>query len=421
MTAIPLPPPPLAATPSRSDRRARRRASRHVLAWFAAFVVLSVVSWLYQQFDFAGSLDHGIPIPDVVNMARAIDNLQALGGGDQEGNQFIGVSLLYGWTWIVHPSLCFVVNAILMAWATRVYSDFFVGKLQVPAWSIIGLLGNPYLILAMIGPNKEIPLALATLLYFRTLVEKRPGWPLVAVALSGVVYLFRDGYGAFLLLSTVLFVLFRLRARPYALLMCAGCAALAALFGVLDSFIPILSRNIQSFEAIAADNLAVGAFAAALGLDPFSPLGGLVTFGLRLAYNLLSLAFFPVFQTTGGIYWMGVGFWINGMMLLTCVPACVANLLKQAARPPLMLCAAFMVATWFMVSVSLFVQPRYLLPALPMAMAAFACSSRKIRVRSVQAALALSAFIIVGYWLLDRAPPLADPDSFAPPAYILQS
>lgn len=413
--------PSLPGVPDAAAVSARRRSARHVLKWFGAFMALSLIAWLYQQFDFAGSLDHGMPIPDVVNMSSTLTNLWSGGAIDQEENQFIGISVLYAWTWLLHPSLCFVVNIVLMTWATRTYSDVFIKRLGVPGWSVIGLLGNPYLVLAMVGPNKEVPLTLFTLLYFKAVVQRRPGWPLIAGLLALAAFLIRDGYGAFLMVTTFLLLAFRKPARPYAVLLCMGCVATATLFGVLASVIPILNRNAENFEIIAADNVAVGALASILGLDPFTPIGGFLTFALRMIYNLFSPAMFPVFRTTGGIYWEGIAYWVDGLVALTCIPACLSILRRKDLPTPVALAAAIPVATLFMISVSLFVQPRYIMPVLPLATAAFASCSKKLRSRCVQGVVAFTAFILLGYWLLDRAPPLADPDSFATPAYILGS
>ncbi|PUE27528.1 hypothetical protein B9Z52_15355 [Limnohabitans sp. Jir72] len=410
----PMPPVPSVGQPAPRSRQLP-------LAWFAAFMALSLVAWLYQQINFAGSLDNGIPIPDVINITRTFDNLSLTGGLDQDDNQFLGLSLLFGWTWLVHPSLCFLVNAALMAWATKIYTQQFIDKFQLPVWSIVGVLGNPYLALAMVGPNKEIPLLLLTLIYFKIVSERRASWPLAA-ALTGVaVFMFRDGYGAFLMGSTLLLLILQFRSKSYALIACIVCALVAALFGILANLVPILSRNNEGFQLLETGNLAVGALADLLGLDPFSPIGGLAMFGLRLVYNLTSLALFPIYETTGGTYWIGWAYWIAGLISLVCIPACIAVLLtSKSARSPLLLCAALAVSAWFMVSVSLFVQPRYLMPVFPYAVAVFSSSPTRIRKNCLRVALMFTVIIVVGYRMIDRAPPLAEPDSFTSPSYVLQ-
>jgi hypothetical protein len=401
-------------------RHLRRRQSRTVLCWFFTFTFVSLMLWLYQQVDFAGSLELGIPIPDIVNISQTFDNLFSTGGLDQEANQFVGVSILYGWTWLFHPALCFLVNLALIVWATKLYSDYFINKLSMPAWSIFGVFGNPYIALAMVGPNKEIPLLLLTLLYFRVLAERRPGWLLKAVAICTAAFAFRDGHGAFLVSALLLLIVLKFRSRRLAIAICLGCVAVSTLFGLLESVIPILGRNRVGFEVLDGGALAVGSFASLLNLDPFTVFGGFLLFFLRALYNLLTLSLFPVIQTTGGINWLGLAYWFFGLTILVCLPCCASVLLAvKQVRSSLLLAAALTVGTWFMISVSLFVQPRYMMPALPLAFAAVACTSPRVRARSLNAALLITGGIIFAYWLLDRAPPIGEPDSFDTPAYIL--
>lgn len=388
------------------------------LVWFCTFMAISLVIWLYQQFDFAESLKRGVPIPDVVNIALSFDNLVSNGGLYQDSNQFFGLSLLFGWTWQVHPSLCFLVNTALMAWATKIYADYYIGKLGIPAWSIVGVLGNPYLALAMAGPNKEIPLMLLTLLYFKVVFSKRQYW--LVILLCGATFMLREGYGTFLLGSATVLQGLKYRAKPYALIACIASVSIAILFGLLENLVPIFSKNAEVLGSITADNFAVGALAFALGLDPLTPIGGGVLFGLRLIYNVLSLAFFPVFETTNGIYWIGWAYWVFGLYVLVTIPACVTFLFtSKSSNSPLLLCAALVVATYLMVSVSLFVQPRYLMPILPIAMAVFACSPARVRTRYLLCALLLVGTVVIEYRLFDRVAPLPEPDTFATPSYVI--
>lgn len=397
-----------------------RRQRLTVLFWFFAFIFVSLFSWLYQQLDFAGSSEHGIPIPDIVNISNTFSNLLLTGGISQEANQFFGLSALYGWAWLLHPSLCFAINLTLMLWATKIYYGYFIKKLGAPAWSIIGVLGNPYLALAMAGPNKEIPLILLTLLYFRAITVRRPRWMLVAAVISIAAFSIRDGYGAFLFGSLILVILFNSRPKLIALVTCLACVTLSSFFGLLESVIPILQRNVEGFHSFDRDNLAVGAFAALLGLDPLSVGGGSILFFARATYNILTLSIFPVFQTTSGIYWLGVSYWLFGLLILVSMTCCVALFLfGKLKRSPWNIAAALTIGTWLMISISLFVQPRYLMPVLPLAVAVMACGSTRIRSYSLQGVFFLTGIAIFAYWALDRIPPPTAADSFDTPAYII--
>lgn len=53
----------------------------------------------------------------------------------------------------------------------------------------------------------------------------------------------------------------------------------------------------------------------ALSLGPFGSLGGLVLYAIRLVHNVAAQAFFPVLLTDrGDIYWIGVAYWVYGLM-----------------------------------------------------------------------------------------------------------
>jgi len=390
--------------------------------WSVVFFSISLALWVYQQFFFAESLMYGIAIPDVVNISQTFENLLSAGSGYTFENQFLGLSVLYGWAWLLHPALCFLVNILLIYFSIRLYYNYFIVILGVPAWSIFGVLGNPYLVLAMIGPNKEIPLLLLTLVYFRAISQREYGWFFIAAFVCLIVYLFRDGYGAFLAGFLLLSIIFQFRAKLTGVIACLGCVAAAALFGLLETVIPILSRNREGFDVLDGGSLAVGAIAAQIGLDPLSVFGGFAMFCLRLIYNLLTMAVFPVVKTTSGIYLIGLSYWVFGIVALIFFSSCFVMLWStRSARSPMLFAAALPVAGLFMISVSLFVQPRYLMPFLPLATAVFAVSTKRIRAFCLQVGLILSVSVIFVYWLLDRVPPLSEADSFDRPAYIIGS
>lgn len=397
------------------------RKQNFVAYIFLIFTFLSIIFWLQQQLDFNLSLDLGMPVPDIVNISETFDNLINTGGLNQEGNQFIGLTILYGWAWLLHPALCFLVNIVLMAWATNLYNNFFIRKLGAPSWSILGVLGNPYLALAMIGPNKEIPLLLLTLIFFRAIIERRSGWFLIGVATCLAVFVFREGYGIYLGIILIILLIPKVSSRALVILTFIICFATSVSFGLLDSIFPfILGKNKDIFEMLDGGSLAVGAFASILGLDPSTALGGGVLFFLRAIYNILTMALFPVLQNTIGIHWIGLAYWLFGLMVLICMSSCIVTLVSmKPLRSPVLVAAALSIGTWFVISVSLFVQPRYLMPIFPLAIFVLACSPPRTRTRSILVPLIFTGLVIFTYSLLDRVPALADPDSFDMPSYIL--
>jgi CHASE2 domain-containing sensor protein len=137
-------------------------------------------------------------------------------------------------------------------------------------------------------------------------------------------------------------------------------------------------------------------------------------------YNLLTFAVFPVLNTTGGIYWLGVAYWVFGVLILACMLSCITSLrTSKLTRSPFLLAAALTISCLFMISLSLFVQPRYLMPILPLAMAGLAFSNARTRRNSWIVALLLPSLVILAYWLTGSAPPIREPDDFEAPAYIV--
>ena len=49
-------------------------------------------------------------------------------------------------------------------------------RLSVPAWAVLGPLANPYRMLVMPGPNKEIPLVFLTLLFADAMLRSERRW-----------------------------------------------------------------------------------------------------------------------------------------------------------------------------------------------------------------------------------------------------
>ncbi len=95
---------------------------------------------------------------------------------------------------------------------------------------------------------------------------------------------------------------------------------------------------------------------------------------------------------------------------------CAWRGLTNEGDPNQRLAAALTLSTWLMISLSLFIQPRYFMPMLPIAfgvMAALLCHPRYV---SVTLALALVVMSVVAR--TDRFPPAATPEFTATPAYV---
>lgn len=145
----------------------------------------------------------------------------------------------------------------------------------------------------------------------------------------------------------------------------------------------------------------------------------MVLYAIRLAYNVVAQAFFPVFLTDkGNLYWIGVAYWVYGLMTLMACIGCAWRWLTNVGDSHQRLAAAMALSTWFMISLSLFIQPRYFMPMLPIAFGVMGALPVRPRYGSVTLALALALMVISVLAIADRFPPTATPDVTATPAYV---
>ena len=295
-----------------------------------------------------------------------------------------------------------------------------VVMLGAPTWSVFGLLGNPYLVLAMPGPNKEIPLLLLTLLLMDALFRSSRRW-LSAFALCIPLYLLRDGYGLIMvvLVGAVWILLYRERLLPIVVFGISGAAA--ALLLPLSTLIPAIERNIRIYGDVFHGQEAIGSVAATLALTPFDPVGGPILYALRLCYNLVSMAFFPVFLTRAGdFYWIGLAYWIYGLLVLMSLIGCAWRWLCQSRNHSLNLAASLSISIWLMVSLTLFVQPRYLMPVLPVAFGVLSALPARSCRNTVGLAIGVSLAVMFIYVAQGKIPPSATPEIANPPAYLIR-
>ena len=412
---------PLISDKSTSIRVAKQKHSEWI--WHALtiiFFALSGVVFSLQQIDFALAAKQGLIIPDSINITQTLDNKWVSGDIFSTEIEFLSIAVIYGWTWLIHPSICYLVNLALIALSIRKFKQLAIYQLGAPAWSILGIVLNPYLILAMPGPNKEIPLLLLTIWLCSLLTNRNRGWLIGSTALCIPTYFLRDGYGAFLLLCTCVIWLLGRKVRFFSIVTCTALTGAAALFGTLSSVIPTMSRNVEIYESTFATQVATGAVAASLNLDPLSFFGGITLFGFRLLYNLLSLAIFPVISTSGGgIYWIGLSYWISGLIILATISSSAINqIIGYSNHKTLYLLSGLVVSTWFMVSVSLFVQPRYLMPVFPIAFLILSTISKKLRNLCIGSTLVISLSVVFMNTVLGRLPTSSSIEEFTVPAYI---
>jgi hypothetical protein len=386
---------------------------------FFIFFILSSLVFYLQQTDFEWSANRGLVVPDSVNMAETIDVLLSNGDFLTGSSSFVGVEVLYGWTWFLHPAFCFVLNSALMLASASLFKKSFIIDLKLPAWAVLGLLANPYLILVMPGPNKEIPLVFLTLCLANALLRHKPWW-LISLALCVPVYFLRDGYGLIMFFIVCLLRVMRSRKQLLPLAVLILSTVVAMLYEPLADFIPALARNQKIYVELSGNQELVGSLASSLGLQHLGPIGSIFLYLSRLIYNLLTLAFFPVLKTDEGhIYWLGLAYWGFGLIALMSWFSCVLEwLCKCSGSNRVQLASSIALCVWFLISLTLFVQPRYLMPMLPLSFVVMASLNPKIRNRCILVALGLSFLCIAAYALIGNSTPLVVPGVFRTPPYV---
>lgn len=401
------------------DAKVNSKTDRLWINALVGFFFLSSLVWFSQQINFGFASASGLAVPDSVNLTLTMQELWTHYRLFDPKSGYWAIAVLYGWTWLVHPVLCFAVNGVLMLANAAVFKRVVLVRLGAPPWSILGLLANPYLILAMPGPNKEIPLLLLTLLVTDALLKPDRRWWL-AVALCIPIYALRDGYGLIMLFWVGVTWLLVRHERLLPIFVLVMTTATAVLWLPLSLLIPAMARNMSIYNALFEHQEAIGSVAASLAIDPFSPLGGPILYVIRLVYNLVSMAFFPIFATNDGhFYWIGLAYWIYGLMVLMSLIGCAWEWMAGSGARSLKLAASLALCMWFMVSLSLFVQPRYLMPVLPIAFGVLATLPARSRLCSISLAIGIALTVMSAYALTGRSAPPATPELLCPPAYLV--
>lgn len=387
---------------------------------YTLFLLAAIYTLYVESYHFDLALFRGMFVPDSVNMAATFDDQATLTGGVPFEESLKGPSLLFGWLWIVDPSFCIWLNVAMMLAAGFVICRI-VDILDAPRWAVLGLFLNPYLMLVAVGPNKEIPLILLTATWLLLLITQRKGWQVGALLIAFLAYLMRDGYGASLAIVALFLAITRARARSLPLFYFLLCVGIAGLFGILVSIIPILARNYSGFQEGFDTGTAVGNLAATFALDPLSLVGGIVLFLLRIIYNALTLAIFPILNTEYNYYfWLGISYWVFGISNLAAVLASLYQVIKSRAEEHRGrdLAAALVLATLCSISVSQFVQPRYMMPVMPFGFIVLATLPNTIRWYLSLVTGALVAGVIGLYALSGQAPLPAEITLHDPPAFL---
>jgi Glycosyl transferase family 2 len=368
----------------------------------AVFLFSSFFVFFAHQISFDWAVAHGLVVPDSVNISNSLQKLFLNGEVFCNESGFTAIAVLYGWTWFIHPALCFFVNVAIVLASAVLFDRVVIRKLKAPAWSVLGLIVNPYIILAMPGPNKEIPLLFLTLCMTHALLRPGRRW-WVAAAMCIPIWFVRDGYGLLLLLLLGLLRLLDYRPRLVLPSVLFIILIVVMLYSQVVALIPALARN-QSIYATQFESDKIGSFIFS-NFDLDSVTGSILLYLIRIFYNLLTQALFPIFATKDN-YFYGIGwaYWIFGIVCVMSWLSCLwVWLFSSEASSNMGLASNLAIGVWFMISLSLFVQPRYLMPMLPIAFGVLATAPPKIRLWCVLLAVGGTLLTIFIYGAIGRS------------------
>lgn len=354
---------------------------KDIFLWFALFLVLSSFVFFLQNFLPYSDFYEGLFIPDTVNMSNTFDNL-AESDDSLLVSGLAGIYFIYYFAWIIHPAFSILINCVFIYFSFKLIDEIFIKNGLTGKIVCLGLFINPYIFLAVTGPNKEIPLIWATLYIVRNLIYKPNKWWIKSVILSLLVFFVRDGYGVILLLATIIFSL-----NISVKLMCRIAVSFAFLASfatdILMSNLSVLEKNLVISQSISSEAKS-SAFVGDLLASNTNPLFSVIKEFLRMLYNWLTLSVFPVFFTDSGfIYSLGLGYWIYGVFISICLLAALYGLfphkVETIEEKDKLKIAGFTVFAWATISISLFVQPRYLMPILPISFGLLIASRKKVK------------------------------------------
>jgi hypothetical protein len=376
-----------------------------------AFLLASVLLLAAQIADPSLAIEWGMVIPDVANMSAWLQDFMLDDPPWLRADQLPGPWLLYASLGPPSPVTCLGINSMVMVGAAACWWQIAKRALPSPGWAVTALIANPYLLLAMTGPNKEIPVLFLTLLLVLVVSHQRPFWMLHALVICSAVYTFRDGYGV-ILLGWALSIRFfggRTGSAVVSLVVVATCVSV--ILGDLGTLLPFIGRQI----ARAQDPSTVPSFlqwlARVANVDPSAPLAQPIFFAARVFYNGMTQALFPVVLTDDEkFHVLGVAYFLNGLVILSVVPVCVLILAnRNASRSWGTLASGLFLAVLILSSLSPHVQPRYLLPLWPMAYLVFSSYDRRTVAFAVVGACMISCAVCLVYYFSGHPPASARP------------
>ena len=382
------------------------------------FAAAGFIGALVIQANFWAALSAGLSVTDVAALAHSLHEIRTL-----EALFFIdrldllGLFVLYAPGYLVGSWMFVVVNLALLLIAAWLYEQLVLnGRFaKSNSFALVGICANVFLLLLMPGPNKELPLLVLSLAICWALVTRPRHWIVMGIAIAAAAAFFRLGYGAILAAIVVTAALAEYLERSEAevvLVLAGACAVVVPLIWLAAEWLPLFRINIETAQRIGGQVLA------APDLSVFSISEALLAWLKRGALNAVSLAMFPViWQSTGAPYWIGVGYWVFGILNILAFGACTVTAFARRASPDRgpQIMAMLWLSAWLMLSISLYVQPRYQMVLLPIGLATFA--ALPLQARNWLLTFAVLCVCVPLTMRSDRPLPVVQPDVFKADPY----
>ncbi|MGE8107083.1 lipopolysaccharide biosynthesis protein [Allorhizobium sp. NPDC080224] len=382
------------------------------------FAAAGLIGALAIQANFWTALAAGLSVTDIAALAHSLHEIGTLETLLYIGRlDLLGLFVLYAPGYLVGSWMFAVVNLALLLIAAWLYEHLvLIGRdTKSSSFALVGICANVFLLLLMPGPNKELPLLVLSLAICWAFVTRPRYWILMGIAIAAAAASFRLGYGAILAAIVVTTALAEKLERSEAevvVVLGGACALVVPLLWLGAEWLPLLRANIETAQRIG------GQVFAAPDLSFLSIGQALLAWLKRCVLNVASLAVYPVvWQSTGAPYWVGVGYWVFGIFNLLAFGACAVTALARRAFPDRgpQIMAMLWLSAWLMLSVSLYVQPRYQMVLLPIGLATFAALPSKARVWLLTFTV-LCVCVPMAIWS-DRPFPVVEPDVFKADPY----
>ncbi len=265
---------------------------------------------------------------------------------------------------LIHPTTIVVANTAMLAVSIWAAARIFRASGRVSTMlACFAIALNPYMLIGVTGPNKEIPLSMLTLLLLAIQPTRRTA-PFL-IFLVGVTVYIRQGYG--LLLAAWILGRLILRESKWAIyrkILLLSPPLIAASFVWLKEVVPVIRENFEQTELLS---ITVGSRTLAASLASIqNPLSAIAFFVFRLFANASYLAVRPsVFGPNGEVAMLGLAYWIYGLLLALGAAGLLSLFFwRRRLGEHHYDLVRLLLFIWLGVSVGLFIQPRYLMPVL---------------------------------------------------------